>query len=270
MIDRIQLLEMLELGPYAARARAVQLTVKQIEVDPDLQVRAEFSEAKAESYADQLCRGSAGPKVIIFKEGKIHRLASGFHRLRSLVLASRKTVGAFVLDGTKRDAIFFATQSNREHDGVERKQPDMRRAVLMMLNDPEWGDRVKWSNQRVADHCGVSDTMVATWRKEVEDLRTRQGENPKKPGFLLSVSDINRLATRRKTKTKVSPREQALAAAAETGRHRPTWMREARAGIVEAVRAYTCLGDTWTRLREVARALLVQHDTRAEEEHEVA
>ena len=39
----------------------------------------------------------------------------------------------------------------------------MRRAVMAMLNDPEWS---KWNNCEIARRCGVSDKTVGSLRSE--------------------------------------------------------------------------------------------------------
>lgn len=50
-----------------------------------------------------------------------------------------------------------------EHPGLKRTNEDKRRAVLILLKDPEWQ---MWSDRRIACHAGVSNTFVAKLRHE--------------------------------------------------------------------------------------------------------
>ena len=59
-------------------------------------------------------------------------------------------------DGTKRDAILYSVGANATH-GARRTNEDKRRAVLMLLNDPEWSS---WSESDVSRQCNVSRWMV--------------------------------------------------------------------------------------------------------------
>jgi hypothetical protein len=45
---------------------------------------------------------------------------------------------------------------------------------MTLLQDPEWGDRVLWSNRKLADHCVVPESYVRRLRRELE---TPKGEN---------------------------------------------------------------------------------------------
>lgn len=41
---------------------------------------------------------------------------------------------------------------------------DRRKAVLLMLNDPEWG---QWSDHAIAKKCGVTNKTVASYRQSI-------------------------------------------------------------------------------------------------------
>lgn len=248
---------MLELGGYAPLARVVQLRTAQVERLPELQVRCVFSEEKAEEYAAKRRKGSKGPRVVVFRWGTRHLLVSGFHRLRSVELCGEKTVECYVIDGDLDAALLFSAQSNREHDGLTRTQEDKRRAILMLLDHPIFGSEKQWSNRKLADHCGVSEFMVRTWRRERLGAIKSQGR--------LGASGIAALAGQRKTAA-----DPADATAAEHVRWRPTWLREARAGLEQAVRCLANLGDGYARAGVLARGALDELETAAVAEREKA
>lgn len=62
--------------------------------------------------------------------------------------------------GTQRDAILYPCGANTQH-GLRRSQADKRKAVGIMLADPEWS---KWSDREIARRCGVSHPFVGKLR----------------------------------------------------------------------------------------------------------
>ena len=72
-----------------------------------------------------------------------------------------------VRQGSKWDAIAFAAQSDL-NSAVPRTQEDRGRAVDLMLQDPT---RMKWSNEMIALHCGVSEGTVRNHRTKLEQQR---------------------------------------------------------------------------------------------------
>lgn len=72
-------------------------------------------------------------------------------------------VMADVRQGTQRDAILHSVGANAAH-GLRRTNDDKSRAVMVLLNDPEWS---KWSAREVAKACGVSHDYAARLKREV-------------------------------------------------------------------------------------------------------
>jgi hypothetical protein len=72
---------------------------------------------------------------------------------------------AEVRRGLKRDAVLYSVGANATN-GQRRTNEDKRRAVLTLLNDPEWG---KWSNSEVARRCAVEHHMVGALRASLGD-----------------------------------------------------------------------------------------------------
>lgn len=59
-----------------------------------------------------------------------------------------------------RDAILFSVSANAAH-GQRRTNEDKRRSVHRLLDDPEWAG---WNNSKIAQLCGVGETLVASLR----------------------------------------------------------------------------------------------------------
>lgn len=229
----------------------VQLRLAQLAIDQRCQARADFREDWAEEMADYLRAGGRLPPVVAYRESpRCYWLADGFHRHRSHQLAGRKTIEVDVRDGTLRDAILHAVGANRDH-GLKRSIPDKRKAVLILLTDPEWGDARMWSNRRVADAAGVSEFLVRTLREQMEALEQGRLEAPAvafesqgspEPDVVVeALTDYRR--PRQQPFRAMPAAQQRQAIEGETERWRPTWRRELREGLEQAQRAAVSLGD---------------------------
>lgn len=64
--------------------------------------------------------------------------------------------------GGLRDAILHSAGANAAH-GLRRTNADKRRAVLMFLEDEEWGT---WADREIARQCSVGHPLVARLRAE--------------------------------------------------------------------------------------------------------
>lgn len=144
------------------------LELKQIVIDDDIQPRTKIDQATAEEYAQEMREGrwewKRHPLPVVFvDEHGVHRLAAGFHRMEGCKLAFKRTMPVEIRPGGKRDAILYAAGTNSDH-GLRRSNTDKRRAILKLLNDPEW---TKWSDREIARHCMVHNDTVSSIRKEL-------------------------------------------------------------------------------------------------------
>jgi hypothetical protein len=100
---------------------------------------------------------------VLFSDGQRYWLADGFH----LVLAAREAglseFPADVRSGNERDALLYSVSCNAGH-GLPRSNADKRKAVSLLLADPEWSN---WSDGEIARHCQVSQVYVTRLRKRV-------------------------------------------------------------------------------------------------------
>ena len=102
------------------------------------------------------------------KEGII--LSSGFHRVAAYEAAGVAEIRCIVFTGSKRDATWHALGENHKH-GLRRTNADKRRAVELALADKEWR---KWSDRKIAEHCGVHHQLVARIRIELDESSSCQ------------------------------------------------------------------------------------------------
>jgi hypothetical protein len=111
-------------------------------------------------YTEKIKEGFHFPPVDAFDDGQDIWLADGFHRYDAHVRAKLATIWCRLHKGTKRDAVLFSCGANTNH-GLRRSNNDKIRSVMRILNDDEW---CRWTNGRIAKHCGVSESFVASQR----------------------------------------------------------------------------------------------------------
>jgi hypothetical protein len=141
-----------------------RLPLGAIERDMLLQPRAELHQEWVEDYAHDMINGAAMPPVVVFRDADgRHWLADGFHRAYAAEGAGLADILAEVREGTRRDALLFSLSANAEH-GHRRTNEDKRRAVDIMLNDPEW---VGWSDREIARQVCVDNATVSRRRQSL-------------------------------------------------------------------------------------------------------
>lgn len=116
--------------------------------------------AAAVEYSEAMQEGASFPPVVVFHDGETYWLADGFHRVEAARMAGFDSIQAEIRHGSKRDARLHAVGANQAH-GLRRSNADKRRAVMAILEDPEWN---AWSDREVAARCGVTHPFVAKLR----------------------------------------------------------------------------------------------------------
>lgn len=138
-----------------------------IRADQRIQPRAEINFDVVEEYTEAWENGSKFPSIVVFFDGQHFWLADGFHRYEAARCACRNApefeeIEAVVRHGGMKEAKIYAAQANKTH-GLRRTNEDKRRAVMLLLEYPEWREM---SDHRIASHCGVSHTFVGKIREE--------------------------------------------------------------------------------------------------------
>lgn len=167
-----------------------------IRTDGGTQPRAAIDTQLVETYAEDMASGAVFPPLVIFHDGVTNWLADGFHRFYAAKGCGLAEFECDVRQGTVRDAILFSVSANASH-GLRRTNEDKRRAVLRLLNDPEWSI---WSDREVARHARVSHEFVRGLRPppSVNDDRCEPAERTVQRGgttYTMNTAPIGRRPT---------------------------------------------------------------------------
>lgn len=141
----------------------IDLHVHQICADDNVQSRFKLSQATVLEYVHLLQEDHKFPPVVVFHDGTNFWLAEGFHRLAAHKQLEREAIPAKVIRGGKREAMLHSISSNSKH-GLQPNDLDKRKAVEMLLADPEWS---QWSDRAIAEKCGTTGKTVGRMRKRV-------------------------------------------------------------------------------------------------------
>lgn len=143
------------------------IPIKQITVDTEIQQRAGgLNKDTVADYVLAIQRKQQLPPVDVFEGSGKTWLSEGFHRIEAYKQAKVDEIECVVHEGGKKDAMWFACSANATH-GLTRTVEDKRRAVATALKL-----KSDATDRQVAAHCGVSHTLVATVRKEMESTGT--------------------------------------------------------------------------------------------------
>lgn len=135
-----------------------------------VQARTGRDETVVADYTERWKAGHKFPAVKAVYDGTDYWPYDGEHRIVSAIAADIDTIAAEIIRGTQRDAVFLGLSANQEH-GLRRTNADKRNAVGKMLADEEWA---KWSNVAIAEHIGVSESLVRTLREEADQVRFKR------------------------------------------------------------------------------------------------
>lgn len=145
----------------SARVAIQELSLNQINDDAELQPRVSLDLDVMREYSQAWLEKAKFPPIDVFFDGETYWLADGFYRVRSARKANLTSIRAYVHDGGKREAMIFSVGANVEH-GVRRNREDTRKAILRLLDDPQW---CLWSDNEIARACKVGPTTVGRYRQ---------------------------------------------------------------------------------------------------------
>lgn len=161
-----------------AKTKAVSLDA--IEVD-GCQSRASTNAEAVEDYAQAWRDGEVFPPVVLFTDGSAYWPGDGIHRILAAKKAERSSISAVVENGGADAArLYGASRLANGKNGMRRTRADVRKSIgIVLAINPKWSDR------RVAEHVGASQTTVGAVRSELSKLdsslspATRVGEDGK-------------------------------------------------------------------------------------------
>lgn len=129
------------------------LDIKKIDQEKSVQTRGSTDSITVLEYVEAIKAGEVFPPVTVFRDGQQYFIADGWHRLKAHELAGKEKIQVHIVQGSYRDALFFAVGANAKH-GKQRTLADKERAVLLLLNDPEWS---KMSDSEILRTVKITD-----------------------------------------------------------------------------------------------------------------
>ena len=155
----------------------MHISLSEIVLDGGTQSREKIDEAVVAQYADDMLNGDQFPAITVYFDGDKYYPSDGHHRCFAAIKAGIPNILCEVKEGTQRDAVFASLSANPHH-GKPRSAADKRKILTIILLDIEWQDM---SDRAIAKHCRVSNTFVASMRKELgtgkkDTTYTRDGE----------------------------------------------------------------------------------------------
>jgi ParB-like chromosome segregation protein Spo0J len=148
--------------------------IDKIERDCGTQRREKVDRHTVERYRDAMLAGDEFPPVLLFFDGKKFWLADGEHRIRATLDTGLQEINAEVRTGKQRDAQWESLGVNLKH-GLPPTAKERRAAIVTALQDPEW---TKYTDRKIADHCGAHHDTVGRIRAELKALAEAQLADP--------------------------------------------------------------------------------------------
>lgn len=145
-------------------AKRVKLT--DLSDDKSAQPRGDYRDKTViREYMEQMEAGAKFPPIVVYgvDGAPPYVVADGFHRINAAMNLKHKTILADIRDGDVRAAVLYSASANAQH-GLRRNNIEKRRAVELLLEDPEWS---QWSDNMIAEHCAVSHPLVAAVRADL-------------------------------------------------------------------------------------------------------
>lgn len=143
----------------------MKLKLEKIIIDQGTQIRTSIDQKTVTEYAEAVMHKATFPPLTVFHDGLKYYLADGFHRYFAYKNTLTPEVEVEVHNGTLRNAIEYALGANSKH-GLKRSNDDKRNAVMVALNDIEWG---MLTLREIAELCGVSHTYVSTIKEKMDE-----------------------------------------------------------------------------------------------------
>jgi hypothetical protein len=143
----------------------IHLDLEEVRRDGGTQPRTKIDLHHIKRLEEQMEDGQEIEPVVVFYDGECQWLADGFHRWNAHRNLEIPTIRAIIYQGSRRDAILYSVGANADHKpALPRSRADKRRAVLSLLNDPEWK---QWSDREIARVCKVDHKTVGKIRKSL-------------------------------------------------------------------------------------------------------
>ena len=165
-----------------------ELPLDAIRTDGGTQPRVRIDRDVVHEYAERMRAGDRFPPVEVVFDGTDNWMIDGFHRILAAREAEKATFPAKVWEGSHDDALWESLRANKEH-GLRRSNEDKVRSVKQALLR-----RPQLSDSAIAEHVGVSHTMVAKYRGKVSATCNgcKSAERTGRDGRTIDTGNIGR------------------------------------------------------------------------------
>ena len=141
------------------------IPLDEIRRDGGTQPRAAIDLKHVGLLEEQMEDGKELDPVTVFYDGESYWLADGYHRFSAHSHSGKEAISCIIHSGSRRDAVLYSVGANADHKPVlPRSREDKRRAVMTLLQDPEWG---KWTDSQIARQCHVNQSTVSRIRSSL-------------------------------------------------------------------------------------------------------
>ncbi len=167
-----------------ARTKLVQ--VKDIQRNPDYQIRGKLDRGTIHRYATAYKQGSELPPITVAKVGQGLLLVDGWHRLYAMASLGWNAVEVEIIETTERDALWLAASANLNH-GLPLKSREYRKAFKAYIRAGQNrlpGGRLKSYRDIATDLGGhKSHGTIRNWmRRDFPRTFERMGGNEEAHG----------------------------------------------------------------------------------------
>ncbi|MGK7882836.1 MAG: ParB N-terminal domain-containing protein [Crocosphaera sp.] len=143
----------------------IHLDLEEVRRDGGTQPRTKIDLQHIKRLEQQMEDGQEIEPVVVFYDGESYWLADGFHRWNAHRNQEEPTIRGIVHQGSRRDAVLYSVGANADHKpALPRSRADKRKAVLTLLQDPQWK---QWSDRQIARVCKVDHKTVGKIRKSL-------------------------------------------------------------------------------------------------------
>jgi hypothetical protein len=132
-----------------------------IELDSALQGRVALNQEVIHEYSEILRESGKLPPIKIYRVGSRLLLVDGWHRVFAHKKAGLTDIDVEVIDGTYREALYYAITSANKVHGLRLNIEDKRKKLMMLLDDVEWSET---PDRKIAQLLDVSHTFVGKVR----------------------------------------------------------------------------------------------------------
>ncbi|BAY50173.1 hypothetical protein SAMD00079811_78020 (plasmid) [Scytonema sp. HK-05] len=143
----------------------LEIDRKLLRRDGGTQPREKLDPEHVEDLVRDWKKGARFEPVLVYYDGESYWLTDGYHRDAALLELGESKILVEICFGTLEDAKWHSYSVN-QHKALKRSNADKQRAIIGALKHPYAVNR---SNVQIAEHCGVDEGTIRTWRKKLED-----------------------------------------------------------------------------------------------------